>query len=111
MGSVTDTPVTLPKALAELDRALAESAALRAKLADVKAELDNVYVMMRVACEQSAKLAVEMEHGHNEREQLRDSVEATTLLIDELTQERADLRRRLEQMVSEAHDLRARALR
>ena len=108
---MTSKPTTLPKALAELDTVLVESATLRAKLADTKAELDNVYVLMRVACEQAAKLAVEMEHGHNERDQLRDSLEATTLLVEELTEERADLRRRLEKMAGEANDLRARALR
>ena len=72
-------PDGLVKALAEIDRTLAELTALRVKLADTRAELDNVYVMMRTACEQSAKMAVEMAHAHSEREQLRDSVEATTL--------------------------------
>lgn len=108
---MSETPDTLPRALAELDKTIAESAALRAKLADTKAELDNVYVLMRVASEQAAKLAVEMEHAHSEREQLRDSVEATTLLIDELAQERSSLRRRVESMTSEAADLRSKAYR
>lgn len=107
---MSEAPDTLPRALAELDRLAAESAALRSKLAGAKAELDNVYVLMRVACEQAAKMAVEMEHAHNEREQLRESVEATTLLIEELTHDRADLRRRLEHKSGEADLLRAKAL-
>ena len=106
---MTDGPDSLPRALAELDLALDELRKTREKLAGQRAELDNVYVLMRASCEQAAKLAVEMEHAHNEREQLRESMEATTLLVEELSAERSDLRRRLEQASGEATDLRARA--
>ena len=108
---MSDIPPTLPFALAELDRALAELAELRVKLADSRGELDNVYSLMRSACEQSARLAVEMEHAHAEREQLRESLSSTTELIEELTAERSALRRRVEEMTARADDLRARAYR
>ena len=99
---------TLPWALAEIDRTMAELESVRANLVGARAELDNVYALMRDACKQAARLAVEMEHAHNEREQLRESVAATTLLVEELTGERGELRRRLEQLTTEADDLRAR---
>lgn len=104
-------PVTLPAALAELDRALADLASLRAKLVDQRGELDNVYAMMRTACTQAATLATEMEHAHHEREALRDSVASTTELVEELTAERAALRRRVEELTTRADDLRAQASR
>jgi predicted nucleic acid-binding Zn-ribbon protein len=104
-------PTTLPAALVELDRALADLARLRVKLADQRGELDNVYVLLRDATAQSAALAIEMAHARAEREQLRDSLESTTELVDELTAERSALRRRVEELTSCADDLRAKALR
>lgn len=101
---MSETPDTLPRALAELDRSLVESAALRVKLANTRTELDNVYAMLGVATAQAADLAVEMAQAHAEREQLRDSVEATTLLVEELTSERTALRRRVEHMAGDAAD-------
>lgn len=102
-------PTTLPAALVELDRALADLAKVRAELADQRGELDNVYVMMRTACDQAAKLATEMEHAHNEREALRDSLASTTELVEELTAERSELRRRVEELATLRDDWRAKA--
>lgn len=105
--STTNPPQTLPAALAALDDMMAANAALRAKIADVKAELDNTYVLMRTACEQAARLAVEMEHSYHEREQLRDSLEATTGLVADLTAERSELRQRCEELTVDRDTWRA----
>lgn len=103
----TTSPATLPAALAALDTVVAENAALRARIADVRAELDNVYVIMRTACDQAARLALEMEHAYHEREQLRDSLSSTTSLVGELTDERTELRRRCEELSTERDTWRA----
>lgn len=72
MGAVSAAPVTLPLALAEVDRALGEAAALRVKLADLRGEVDNVYALLRQANTHNAALSIEMAQAHAEREQLRD---------------------------------------
>lgn len=107
MGAVSAAPITLPLALAEVDRALGEAAVLRAKLASLRGEVDNVYALLRQANTHNAALSIEMAQAHAEREQLRDSVQATTVLVEELMGDRAALRRRVEELANQADDLRA----
>lgn len=90
-----ETPDTLPRALEELDAAISDLSVLRAKVADMKGELDNVYALMRATTAAHAAMAVELEQAHAERDQLRESVESTTLLVEELTEEREALRRQV----------------
>lgn len=99
--STSNPPQTLPAALAALDHILAANAGLRSKLADVKAECDNVYRFMVAASTQASGLATELAHAHAEREQLRESLESTTALVEELTAERSALRRRCEELSTE----------
>ena len=104
-------PHTLPRALAELDRTIGEVASLRRKVSDQRGELDNVYALLRSVSEHNAALAIEMAQAHAEREQLRDSVDDTTLLVEKLSAERAALGRRVEELSGQADDLRALAYR
>lgn len=98
---MSSLPTTLPAALAALDELLADSAGLRARMADYRAECDNLYALLVQANAHSAALAVEFAQAHAEREQLRESLESTTALVAELTEERAALRRSCEGLATE----------
>ena len=103
--------MTLPAALSELDRALADLADLRAKVSEQRGELENVYALLRAATANAAALAIELEQAHAEREMLRDSVESTTALVAELSTEKRALARRVEHLTGEAAVLRAASYR
>lgn len=89
-------PLTLAAALSQLDRVLVDVATLRTRITDMRGEIDNVYALLRSSTAHQAALAVEMEQGHAEREQLRESLANATRLVAELTEDRAALRRQVE---------------
>lgn len=89
---------TLPAALAALDHTLAASVELRGKLVAYRTECDGLHALLTQANNHNARLAVEFAQAHAEREQLRDSLEATTALVADLTAERSVLRRRCEEL-------------